>query len=473
MHKADRGGSDELTKLLLLSIAGCMVATALYSTAASELRPWLEWVAWVHLVPVARLAESLPGLAALPLIGDQLLVPAFVAERLAAQAESSVLGRQEWNLVKAASGRTAALLYILPLSFLAYRARILRPDLRFRTTFDLDNLIRVQTEHWLTARLARSQPTRTNSPVTVEHDDRPSPRKPFNAGLGLLLPSRQEAKAPDICGRSLRPEEWLLSQGLVDERVPEPTREELVGQYAGHSVDAICSHLTVNAIDEVFEEQLGPPWSGFETLKFYEKALAAAFACNYGFRTEDSEQILDTLATFAECHLRKKKQPGSGSFLPVCFMRRAETILASPPGREIKAVADRHAWQTTAFLAMLRCARKNRGVLAAASFSWLKSVDRTLWYALNNAGNAAVMAEAAGVHAHYRAERQYGCALYCPCTFQASRALHEGYLDQVPHHIKRRFVLAGLRKPVATVLDQHLADRQGESVQIPKDRGHA
>lgn len=98
-------------------------------------------------------------------------------------------------------------------------------------------------------------------------------------------------------------------------------------------------------------------------------------------------------------------------------------------------IANRHAWQETAFPTMLSVVRKDRGVLTSAAFLWLKSEDRPLWYILNNVGSEATMVEAAGAMAHLRAEMQIGKPIRRPAVWQTARALLEGYLDMIPERV--------------------------------------
>ena len=120
------------------------------------------------------------------------------------------------------------------------------------------------------------------------------------------------------------------------------------------------------------------------------------------------------------------------------FLARIEGILGGPPGCRMLEIANRHAWQETAFPAMLSVARKDRGVLPSAAFIWLKSEDRPLWYILNNVGSEATMVEAAGAMSHFRAELQIGKPIRRPAVRQAARALLEDYLDLTPQRVAAR-----------------------------------
>ena len=63
------------------------------------------------------------------------------------------------------------------------------------------------------------------------------------------------------------------------------------------------------------------------------------------------------------------------------------------------------------------------GVLPPALFTWLKGVDRPLWYALTSLGRRAPFVEALGACAHYAAERRMGSALSGPAVEGAVEAL--------------------------------------------------
>ena len=96
-------------------------------------------------------------------------------------------------------------------------------------------------------------------------------------------------------------------------------------------------------------------------------------------------------------------------------------------------------------------------MISTASFIWLKREDRCLWHALNAAGNAVAVAEAAAVCAHFRAERQAGLPLRRPSAFQASRSLVQDYLDLENPRIAQRRAAARKRSPVGRKLAESAA----------------
>jgi intracellular multiplication protein IcmP len=86
-------------------------------------------------------------------------------------------------------------------------------------------------------------------------------------------------------------------------------------------------------------------------------------------------------------------------------------------------VAARHAYVSGALRAALQAARERDGVLSSAEFTWLKGVDRSLWYALNGLGRATAWPECAGAVAHWAMERAAGRPLDTPCVDAACQAM--------------------------------------------------
>ena len=56
---------------------------------------------------------------------------------------------------------------------------------------------------------------------------------------------------------------------------------------------------------------------------------------------------------------------------------------------KITNVTSKHAYENTALFACLTWARRLGGVLASAEFRWIKPMNRSLWYGLNNCGRRA------------------------------------------------------------------------------------
>lgn len=71
---------------------------------------------------------------------------------------------------------------------------------------------------------------------------------------------------------------------------------------------------------------------------------------------------------------------------------------------------------------MLHGARAD-GVQASSDFLWLKPIDRRMWYVLNTVGRQTPFVEAAGVFAHWRAEKEMGKRIVVPMVEEATNAL--------------------------------------------------
>ena len=161
----------------------------------------------------------------------------------------------------------------------------------------------------------------------------------------------------------------------------------------------------------VLLEQLGPVFAGFEAFPPGRRALAAAFLSYAGGEKKECVGILDAVASSytetdgkAACSILEN----SG------FARR----LAKPWKRHQGVLTEkslvRHAsYELPWFMALLTRARQ-KGVLASSQFLWLRPLDRSLWYALNQCGGRAAWAEAFAAWAHYTAEEKAGRALHEP-----------------------------------------------------------
>ncbi len=220
----------------------------------------------------------------------------------------------------------------------------------------------------------------------------------------FLLPPLPDITEPPPLGRALRPEEWCDARCLRTE-------------------EGDCDPL---AIETCLAEQLTRHFTSPEELQPHERALVA---CVAEFRADDSRELVDMLAaSMAPCC-----RPGD-----VARVLAAREDLSGRIGETLRThggmmtgLAAGHAWVETALLEMWRAGRQDCGILPPAALLWLKGEDRTLWYTIQCVGGNALI-EAAGVHAHHRAELQYGMPLKVPCVQLAARALLDIYLDRSP-----------------------------------------
>lgn len=228
------------------------------------------------------------------------------------------------------------------------------PTNKFMTKHNLESLIETQAKMW---------------PII-------SPIVKFNPSKsGRILGDPIPEKMP-MFAEALSPEEWVSWN-----RIPV--------------VNGIPDR---DATRRAFIRQLGPRWNGIPSLPLHMRALLAAYALKGAQKREDSDEFLGRLAL--SWSPAKGFQPDSE------LVGEIDKILRDPEtGGKIVPVANKFAWRTTAMLGVLQWARSMGGVLAPASFLWLRAEDRALWYPLNNLGRRSYHSEGAGAMAHYMAEQ--------------------------------------------------------------------
>lgn len=178
----------------------------------------------------------------------------------------------------------------------------------------------------------------------------------------------------------------------------------------------------------VFEAQMGERYSGKETLPDYKLGLAAAFMAFGCGNKEAAQKLLDHMSTtFKEEHGEKS------TVWSVAIADAGELFGKYESVEEVEEVFQKHGvYQVTLLMALFFFA-KHKGLLACSEFIWLKPMDRTLWYALNQIGGKAAWAEAAGPWAHYQFEEALGEAVEEKQCKEAAKALRyvlemEGWL---------------------------------------------
>ena len=234
------------------------------------------------------------------------------------------------------------------------------PTTKFKNTYDLEGMIRMQSRTW---------PAIT--PVVNFDPGKGSARVP-----GTAVPERLP-----LFAESLSPDEWVAwcripvhADGQVDR---DGIRQALVGQ-------------------------LGPRWEGLTGLRVHHRALLATFALKGAQKRKESD---DLLGAIAQCWTAPKNGREGGLALTEEVKKRVDDVLRD---RKLLAPileqAGKHAFRVPALLGALRWAREQGGVLAPAQFLWLRGHDRALWYPLNNLGRRTYHAEGAGAMAHFMAE---------------------------------------------------------------------
>lgn len=192
------------------------------------------------------------------------------------------------------------------------------------------------------------------------------------------------AKLP-IFAEALSPEEWI----------------------AFHEIGVQNNQIDLNRSWQALALQLGRRWQGPFKLSPHAQGLYAAFALRHIRKRKESEALLDQMSL--------AWTPEKGLRLPFKIRMQIYKILKDPKiGGALQKYADQHAYETTALLRCLTRARQEGGVLAPASFLWLRGQDRTLWYPLNNLGRRSYHAEAVGALVHYTNEMIAGQKIPTP-----------------------------------------------------------
>ena len=255
---------------------------------------------------------------------------------------------------------------------LAAAAYFFAPSRRFRTPLDADGVFRAQGEPFrcASAFVGREQP--------------------------LVEPNLGAPRGNDF---ALHAPEWIA-------------------RHAWHAKTGFQPALCRLALSH----QLGPAWTGPASAQPHARFLFAAFALH---AVRERAEATRLLGDFAEHVARCARQDAVA--MSAELVVRADVILAD---RDVTAgcveVAGRHAFQTTALMAVLEHARDKAGVLAPAQFNGLKLVDRGLWYALHSMGMPNPYVEALGARDHLAAERMAGRPLLSPSIDRAVLSVRTG-----------------------------------------------
>ncbi len=243
------------------------------------------------------------------------------------------------------------------LGFASFWAFTMGPRTQFRRKFDLEGLIGRQSSVF-----------RVIAPF-VKFNPATQPPRPPGAPVPAELPLFAEA---------LGPEEWLAYNNIS---VPDGKIDE-------------------ESAAQAFEKQLGKPWRGVKNLAPHKKILLAAFCLKASRKRDESDDIL---ARAAQCWTFSG---GLNLSKDAKLLKKANAVLSDKKlaGKTL-AQCNRHAYEATAMIRALQYAREEGGVLAPATFVWLRAHDRELWYPLNNVGRQSFHMEALGAMSHFKSEK--------------------------------------------------------------------
>ena len=451
-------GGDPFTLIIILLIIGVGLSKVLLDLVSDEVHELTTFIAWIHIKPFAFLVRVNSMFSGLPFFGDWIFVPSQTLEPLINPWGSYTLGGQYTAFVQLYASRAAVVVYLVPVLVMIWIARCMRPDIKYRKIHNLDSLIDFQSKYWVATGIAKHIKMlrfERNRHTELSMNDTNHNANNLHA-LGYMFEPMNRPQMPDWGSQALNPEHWLQEQHFFPSI--KTNNDYLVSRINDDGIlsDDNWKKLTIDAICEAFEAQFNEIWTGFERLKHYERALVAVFACFYDFKIKQGQNLLDHLSVLADRKIKNIHNFDTVMAANRRLLNEVDAVLASCIGLKLLNVANQHAWKVTAFQAMIHYARKDRSVLSSASFLWLKYVDRLLWYTLNNTGNTVAMVEAAGVHAHYKAECQMQCPLYLPASYQSARTFLEYYLDQIPAHVARRQRIAATRKSTGAKIAEYV-----------------
>jgi len=436
---------QEQGRTLVVAVILIALLLLVLSRLQEEMSAFAGAMSYLHTYPFAMLVEYMPSLRTAPFIGPQFFAKVEMAKLFLDQGNFAYMSPDQRRDVLSAAGLCALPIYLPFMLYAGTKGRSFRPDVVFKTAYSLDHMIWTQSEYWLTSRNARHVnpldiPEVSAGLLARRVTEKTSARKNKSNNVGHLIRMTPEVVAPSPWHRAVRPEEWLVAQGLcLDARHIDAAIEQDWKYPDGLLESRDKWHdLTIDTLMEALSGQLRSPWKGFEGLRPSHKALCAVMCMFYDYDIKGGNVLLNDLGGINDS---VKSAPGAMDAAILAeegFMDRIDKVLMGKPGKQMRQIADKHAWLESAFPAMLTYARKDRGVLPAAAFLWIKAEDRRLWYILDNVGSEAVMIESAGAMAHFRAEQQISKPIRRPAVYQAARALLEDYLDMTPQRIVAR-----------------------------------
>ncbi len=156
--------------------------------------------------------------------------------------------------------------------------------------------------------------------------------------------------------------------------------------------------------ESVMIEQLGVLWQGIDNVALHIQVMlmivgAHAVSPMSGSKKKASEKLRGYITVAYTIHNDPAKRDAFVASLIAPF------LASSDIANLITEVSKKHSWTATILIEFLEKARKAAGVLPSAEFLWLKSVDRPLFYVLNNVGRRKYHVEGAGAMSHYFFEK--------------------------------------------------------------------
>ncbi len=431
--------------MLIISAVLVVLVFFIIAKMQEEISAFSGAVAYLHIYPFALLVEYIPALRDIPLIGPFFFARVEMAKMFLDQGNFAYMDPDQRRAVLTAAGICAMPVYLPFMVYAGTLGRSFRPDVVYKTAYSLDQMIWTQSEYWLTSRNARhvnplKMPEVSAGSLARKVIETTEKRKSKHDGCGDLVRLAPVVVTPAPWNRAMRPEEWLVANGLCLDMNHINAARAKEWRYDDKLLESRLTwkDLTLETLMEALSSQLRTPWTGYANMRPCHKAVCAVMCLFYYYDIKGGNELLNDLGGINDSTRGAGGKMDDAILAEEGFIGRLDSILQGKAGAQMLEIANRHAWLESAFPAMLTYARKDRGVLPAAAFLWLKAEDRALWYILDNVGSEAVMIESSGAMAHFRAEHQIGKPIRRPAVYQAARALLEDYLDMTPERVIAR-----------------------------------
>jgi hypothetical protein len=189
--------------------------------------------------------------------------------------------------------------------------------------------------------------------------------------------------------------------------------------------------IDVEGVTKEFENQLGDQWNDMGSTPVYVQTLCVCCYLN-AKRDKGARGVKERIAIIFSTLKGKARDKA--------LMGIINNTKKDPRFLElIEKYASKHAYINTAMFRILLWSRKNGGVFASAEFRWLKPIDRTLWYVLNNCGRRSYHTEGAGAISHFNAENISDQSLIEPEVDEAVEGLEDYFQEQGIYNLKDFF----------------------------------
>lgn len=230
-----------------------------------------------------------------------------------------------------------------------------------------------------------------NTPIeSGENRQRPSPLQ-VAAREGFLYPEEQ-------CEESYETEVFLDENGQERAHPVDPDRNYRKLQSTKKF------HRDPEEIDSYFQQQFRYPFpTEFDGLPWYLKGVFASLMDHAWGERERARDLMDYMSDGYDPDDKTVPYDFADDYLNYYWNHRGMRRIRSLHG----------SWVRVALVELIDQARQI-GTIPATEFHWMKWMDRTTWYVINDAGRRGASMESAGIYAHYEAEEYLDERLAAP-----------------------------------------------------------